>query len=108
MGHLLNSFGLTDLPYSNEKKMIIDEKDTTVILYRCVTMVALFVILLPLSLVRELNALKYVSAAILVIVFFTIGVSIFEAPFFYAQNHDKPADQYHTALYEKDVDWKWA
>ena len=47
-------------------------------------MVILFVIIMPVSLVRELNALKYVSAAILAIVFFTIGVSIFEAPFFYA------------------------
>ena len=63
--------------------MIIDEKDETVIIYRCITMVVLFITLLPLSLVRELNALKYVSAGIIAIVFFTVGVSIFEAPFFY-------------------------
>ena len=88
--------------------MIIDQKDETVIYYRVITMIALFFGILPLSLVRELDALKYVSATILAIVFFAIGVSIFEAPFFYAQNSVKPADQYHTVLVDTDPTWQWA
>lgn len=68
-------------------------------------MVVLCIVLIPLTLVRELSSLRYVSVMILVIVFFTIGVSIFQAPSYYEQVHDNP--KYHTALFETDFSPDW-
>lgn len=65
----------------------------------------LFFFVMPLNLQRRLSTLRYFSALILLIVFFTIGVSLYQSFEYY--NHFKSSNDYEVELFYRDFDLTW-
>lgn len=111
LAHLLNVFGITDLPYSNKDTQEIDQSDPTVIKYRYICMGILALLILPVNCVKELATIRYVSMIIMIVVLYTISVAsshqvtIFQTPEFIDHNKDKPS--YSIDVWANDFDLKW-
>lgn len=76
MAHLLNVFGIVDLPYSNKETQEIDQFDPIVVKYRYICMGILALIILPINCVKELASIRYISMIIMLVVMYTISVSV--------------------------------
>ena len=76
VGHLMNVFGIVDLPLANKDTGKIDESTSVAWKWRSISMGALFFLVLPFNLSKNLATLRYFSMFILCIVFFTISVSL--------------------------------
>lgn len=105
VGHLLKIFDIVDLPYSNPKTEKIDETSSLAWKYRIITMSILLVIVMPLNLQKKLSTLRYFSALILLIVFFTIGVSLVQSVGYY--ENFKSSKDYELNLLYNPFEIKW-
>ena len=90
VSHLLKELNLVDFPYSNEENQTIDETTDLAKKWRLITMVGIFIFIMPFNLQKKLANLRYFSLAILLIVFFTIFVSFIQTPEYYETYKDNP------------------
>lgn len=65
----------------------------------------LLIIVIPLNLQKKLSTLRYFSALILLIVFFTIGVSLIQSPTYY--EHFKTNKDYELSLLFRPFEINW-
>ena len=90
VSHLLKELNLVDFPYSNEQNQTIDETTDLARKWRLITMIGIFIFIMPFNLQKRLETLRYFSLAILLIVFFTIFVSFIQSPWYYFEYKDNP------------------
>jgi len=90
VGHILKTNRIVDLPYQQGTEGIINEYSSVAYKYRILTMIGIFIVILPIALLKKLSSLRYISGFILVVVFFTIGVSIFQTPSYFQAYKDNP------------------
>ena len=98
-------FGIVDLPIIDEATQKIDEGSSIAWKWRSICMGSLFFLVLPFNLSKNLATLRYFSMFILVIVFFTISVSLFQSPGYYETFKGRP--DYSVEFLAKPFDLKW-
>lgn len=94
-----------DLPIIDEATQKIDEGTSLAWKWRSICMTILFFVVLPFNLSRNLATLRYFSMFILVIVFFTISVSLIQSPGYYETF--KGTSEYEVEFLAKPFDLKW-
>jgi hypothetical protein len=71
-------FGIVDFPYSNLDTQEIDETDPNVVKWRYICMGILALVILPINCAKKLDAMRYISMIILLVVLYTISVVCFD------------------------------
>ena len=74
----------------NENTGDLTDSDSKVTEFRYMTMIAVFVVVYPLCLIKSMTGFRYFAVAILIIVIITLVVCIGEAPLFYNAYKDDP------------------
>lgn len=105
-GKILKTFNLVDLKYSDPQTRTIDEYDWLTIKWRYSTLAVVFLLVLPLNLQKSLANLRYFSIFILVVVFGTIGVCIFQSPLYYKAYKDQK-EIYQLDIWYREPTIKW-
>ena len=105
VSHLLKELGLVDFPYSNADNQTIDESTDLARKWRLITMVGIFIFIMPFNLQKRLANLRYFSLAILLIVFFTIFVSFIQTPEYYKAYKDN--DKYEMSWLARSPTIVW-
>ena len=103
---MLKVFNIVDFPYAEPVELKkIDETSSLAWKWRSISMGLLFIIVMPFNLSKNLATLRYFSVFILIIVFFTIAVSLGQSPGYYETF--KSSSDYNVELYAKPFDIKW-
>lgn len=86
--NLLNTLGIADIPYSDKASKQIDQHSPEAWKYRVITMGILALFIFPFNLQKRLATLRYLSVFIMVVILITIGVSLFQCPFYFEEYKD--------------------
>lgn len=105
MSNLLNELHIANIPYINKDQKIIDQHSAEAWKYRIITSICILFAILPFNLQKRLATLRYFSVFILTIVFFTIFVSLYQAPFYYKEYHDKADYQVEWFIKGFKIEW---
>lgn len=105
LAHLLKIVGLIDFPIKDENTQEIDQNDPLTIKWRYICMAAMCLFIYPINCTKNLAALRYISMAILIIVFYTIVVALVQTPDYYDHNHTKPTYEVNWVVGTFSMKW---
>lgn len=106
MSSVLKNLQIIDFKYKNADKKQIDQDDPLTVRWRYICSGIAAVIATPIIYQRSLGNLRYVSLFIVVVISYTIIVTVIEFPWFYTHYHNKDPN-YVVEWISKPFDKYW-
>jgi amino acid permease len=94
-----------DFVYSDDKKKKIDQNDPLTVKWRYICSAVLAVLSLPIIYQRSLGALRYIAMLIVVVISYTVVVTLAEFPAYY--HHLKSDPKYQVEWVSKEFNVIW-
>lgn len=105
---VLKNQNILDLKYSNEDQKIIDQSDPLTAKWRYICSGAMVFLSMPFLYQRSLSSLRFVSLTIVLVISYTVIVSLIEFPMFLNfMLEEKHRQDYEVEWFSKKPDMSW-
>lgn len=105
LSSVLKNQGVIDFVYSDPGKKKIDQSDPLTVKWRYISSGTLALLSLPLIYQRSLGALRYIAMIIVVVISYTVIVTMVEFPTYYKELKSDPKYQVEWVSKEFDIIW---
>ena len=103
LSSVLKNQGVIDFVYSDPGKKKIDQSDPLTVKWRYISSGTLALLSLPLIYQRSLGALRYIAMIIVVVISYTVIVTMVEFPTYYKELKSDPKYQVEWVSKEFDI-----
>jgi amino acid permease len=102
---LLKDYDIVDLTYIDAKTSTFEEYNSKSYITRTICMMGANLILFPLNAQRKINSIRYFALGILIIILYTIALTVVEAPMFYNKYKGDPDYEINWLVRMPTMNW---